>query len=160
MAIEKVRAHLEKFGCAQGIMEKEVSSATVELAALAVGVEAARIAKTLSFYAGDAGALLVVCAGDTKIDNAKFKAQFGMKAKMLRGEDVERLTGHAPGGVCPFANPEGTQVYLDTSLRRFSSVFPACGSSNSMIELTCEALEEYTGAQGWVEVCKAWENEK
>lgn len=156
MAIEGVRAYLAQYGRAQDVMEKEMSSATVELAAQAVGVEAARIAKTLALYGADGHALLIVCAGDTKLDNPKFKQRFGMKARMLAGEDVERLTGHAPGGVCPFANPEGAKVYLDESLRRFTTVFPACGSSHSMIELGCEELFTYSHALEWVDVCKGW----
>lgn len=159
MAIEAVRAYFAQLGREDDVMEKELSSATVELAAQAVGVEAARIAKTLAFYGKEGGALLIVCAGDAKIDNAKFKAKFGMKARMIAGEDVEALTGHAPGGVCPFVNPEGTQVYLDESLRRFSTVFPACGSSHSMIELTCEDLYAYAHAAAWIDVCKGWQTE-
>ncbi|HIV13363.1 MAG: YbaK/EbsC family protein [Clostridiales bacterium] len=156
MAIDKVKEYFRQFGKEQDVQEFQVSSATVELAAAALGVEGARIAKSMSFYEkeGD-GCLIVVTAGDQKVDNAKFKHFFGMKAKMLKGEDVERLTGHAPGGVCPFCNPEGTRVYLDESMKRFEAVFPACGSANSAIRLTCEELEKYSGALGWVDVCKA-----
>lgn len=157
MAIEAVRAYLAKYGREGDVMEKELSSATVELAAQAVGVEPARIAKTLAFYGENGQAVLIACAGDAKIDNRKFKDQFGMKARMLAGEDVERLTGHAPGGVCPFANPAGTDVYLDESLRRFTTVFPACGSSHSMIELTCDDFYAYAQAQAWIDVCKGWQ---
>ncbi len=156
MAIEKVREYFRQLGREQDILEFPVSSATVELAAQAVGTEPARIAKTLSFYEkeGD-GCILVITAGDTKIDNSKFKHFFGFKAKMLSGEDVERLTGHAVGGVCPFANPEHVAVYLDDSMKRFSTVFPAAGSANSAIELTCDELTSYSHAKQWVDVCKA-----
>ena len=156
MSIEKVRAFFAARGREGDIREFSVSSATVE-AAVAAGCEAARIAKTLSFAVGD-GCVLVVCAGDTRIDNAKFKAHFHTKAKMLSPEEVVAFTGHAVGGVCPFAieNPAVT-VWLDISLRRFATVFPAAGSSNSAIELTPEELEEYAAAAGWVDVCKNWE---
>ena len=159
MAIEAVRAYFAQYGREGDVMEKELSSATVELAAQALGVEAARIAITLAFYGADGQALLIVCAGDAKIDNAKFKAKFGMKARMIAGEDVEKLTGHATGGVCPFSNPEGTQAYVDESLRRFETVFPACGSSHSMIELTCDELFTYAHANAWIDVCKGWQAE-
>ena len=154
MSIEKVRAFFAGRGREKDILEFDVSSATVELAAQAVGCEAARIAKTLSFAVGE-GCVLVVCAGDTKIDNTKFKAQFHTKAKMLPPDQVVAFTGHAVGGVCPFAieNPAVT-TYLDVSLRRFATVYPAAGSSNSAIELTPEELEEYSNSAGWVDVCK------
>lgn len=156
MAIDKVKEYFRQFGKEQDVQEFPVSSATVELAAAALGVEGARIAKSMSFYDREEGScLLVVTAGDQKVDNSKFKHFFGMKAKMLKGEDVERLTGHAPGGVCPFCNPEGTRVYLDESMKRFETVFPACGSSNSAIKLTCQELERYSHALGWVDVCKS-----
>lgn len=156
MAIDKVKEYFRQFGKEQDVQEFPVSSATVELAAAALGVEGARIAKSMSFYDKEEGScLLVVTAGDQKVDNSKFKHFFGMKAKMLKGEDVERLTGHAPGGVCPFCNPEGTRVYLDESMKRFETVFPACGSSNSAIKLTCQELERYSRALGWVDVCKS-----
>ena len=136
-------------------MEFPVSSATVELAAQAVGVEPARIAKTLSFYTKDKeSAILIVTAGDTKIDNSKFKHYFEMKAKMLAAEDVERMTGHAVGGVCPFGNPASVSVYLDISMKRFESVFPAAGSANSAVEMTCADLEKYSLAKDWIDVCK------
>ncbi|MEY8336924.1 YbaK/EbsC family protein [Lachnospiraceae bacterium 62-35] len=155
MAIEKVKEYLKPFGRDKDVLEFEVSSATVELAAHAVGVEPARIAKTMSFCTKEeGGCLLVVTAGDRKIDNSKFKSAFGMKAKMPKGEEVEALTGHEIGGVCPFANPEGVSVYLDESLKRFSTIFPAAGSSNSAIELSCEELERLSLAVGWVDVCK------
>lgn len=137
------------------IQEFDVSSATVELAAAALHCEPQRIAKTLSFMAGER-AVLIVAAGDTKIDNAKYKAKFGKKAKMLTPEEVKTLVGHAVGGVCPFAVNEGTEVYLDVSLKRFETVFPACGSSNSAIELTIPELEQYSGYTGWVDVCKGY----
>lgn len=153
MAIEKVREYFQSFGMADKIMEFDTSSATVELAALAVGTEPARIAKTLSFKDKE-GCILVVTAGDMKIDNAKFKGYFHMKAKMLSPEEVKALVGHEIGGVCPFAVGDGVKVYTDISLRRFSTVFPAAGSSNSAIELDCEQLFKYSGSLGWIDVCK------
>lgn len=155
MAIEKVKAYFGKYGMEERIQEFDVSSATVELAAAALHCEPQRIAKTLSFMARER-AVLIVAAGDTKIDNAKYKAKFGKKAKMLTPEEVETLVGHAVGGVCPFAVNEGTEVYLDVSLKRFETVFPACGSSNSAIELTIPELEQYSGYTGWVDVCKGY----
>lgn len=155
MSVEIVRNYFNKNEIQKEILEFPVSSATVELAAQAVGVEPARIAKTLSFYTKEKdAAILIVTAGDMKIDNVKFKHYFGMKAKMLASEDVERLTGHAIGGVCPFGNPKSTAVYLDISLKRFETVFPAAGSSSSAVELTCEELEKYSRAQEWIDVCK------
>lgn len=155
MAIEKVKAYFEKYNLADRIQEFEMSSATVELAAAALHCEPKRIAKTLSFMVGGQ-AILVVTAGDAKIDNAKYKAQFGTKAKMLSADEVVDLIGHAIGGVCPFAVKEGVAVYLDESLKRFETVFPACGSSNSAIELTIEKLEKYSNYSAWVDVCKCW----
>lgn len=153
MSIEKVRTYLQKFGLEKRIREFPVSSATVELAAKALGCEACRIAKTLSFSCGN-DTLLLVAAGDCKIDNAKYKQTFHAKAKMLSPEEALALTGHAVGGVCPFAVPENVKIYLDVSLRRFNTIFPACGSSNSAIELTPEELENCTENSGWVDVCK------
>lgn len=138
------------------IQEFAVSSATVELAAAALYCEPQRIAKTLSFMV-DGHAILIVAAGDAKIDNPKYKAQFGTKARMLSPQEVETLVGHAVGGVCPFAVNEGIEVYLDVSLKRFETVFPACGSSNSAIELTIAELEQYSGYVGWIDVCKGYE---
>ena len=157
MSIEACRAYFRTLGREQDIREFDVSSATVELAAQAVGCEGARIAKTLSFAVGE-GCVLVVCAGDAKIDNPKFKAQFHTKATMLSPDQVLEFTGHAVGGVCPFAieNPK-TTTYLDISLRRFATVFPAAGSGNSAIELTCDELAEYAHSAGWVDVCKNWQ---
>lgn len=155
MSIERVKAYFASVGLADRVREFEVSSATVELAALALGCEGKRIAKTLSFM-GPAGPLLVVAAGDARIDNAKFKAQFGLKAKMLTPEQAVELVGHAVGGICPFAVNEGVEVWLDESLKRFETVFPACGSSNSAIELTIPELEKYAAPKGWVDVCKGW----
>lgn len=155
MAIDRVRAYLRTFGAEERILEFPVSSATVALAAQALGCEEARIAKTLSFAQGE-GCILVVAAGDAKVDNAKFKARFAMKAKMLSPDDAQRLVGHAVGGVCPFGVNAGVPVYLDESLRRFETVFPACGSANSAIELTLEELERFSRAEGWVDVCKGW----
>lgn len=137
------------------ILEFPVSSATVELAAEALHCEPCRIAKTLSFMVGEKP-VLIVAAGDTKIDNPKYKAQFGTKAKMLTPEQAEILVGHAVGGVCPFAVQPGVEVYLDASLKQFETVFPACGSSNSAIELTIPELERYSGYTAWVDVCKGW----
>ena len=155
MAIERVQAYFRALHMEERIRVLEASSATVELAAQAVGVEPARIAKTLSFCGKEEGScLLVVTAGDQKVDNSKFKHFFGMKAKMPKGEDVEKLTGHAIGGVCPFANPPHTEVYLDESMKRFTTVFPAAGSASSAIELTCGELFELSRAKAWVDVCK------
>jgi prolyl-tRNA editing enzyme YbaK/EbsC (Cys-tRNA(Pro) deacylase) len=156
MSIEKVREYFKKWGKSEDILEFSTSSATVELAAQAVGVEPARIAKTISLKNGT-GALLVVAAGDAKIDNGKFKKEFGFKARMLTPDEVVSLTGHQVGGVCPFGLSGNVQVYLDVSLKRFDTVFPACGSSNSAIELTCAELEEYSSPVKWVDVCKDWQ---
>lgn len=157
MSIQKVRAYFERLGIADRIREFDVSSATVELAAVAVGVEGARIAKSLSFKVGDRP-IIVVAAGDAKVDNSKYKAQFHTKAKMLSHEEAHDLIGHDVGGVCSFALPEDVRVYLDVSLRRFETVFPAAGSSSSAIELTCEELEKYSSNfVEWVDVCKAWQ---
>lgn len=156
MAIEKVKEYFARFGMADRVREFDVSSATVELAAQALGCEPCRIAKTLSFLVEE-GAILIVAAGDAKIDNPKYKAQFGTKAKMLAFDQVEELVGHAVGGVCPFAVNQGVRVYLDQSLKRFETVFPACGSASSAIELTIAELEEYSGFTAWVDVCKGWE---
>ena len=160
MSIETVRACFRALGREQDILEFPVSSATVELAAQAVGVIPARIAKTLSFSVED-GCVLIVCAGDAKIDNTKYKAMFQCKAKMLTAEEVLDFTGHAVGGVCPFGidNPAVT-TYLDISLRRFDTVYPAAGSSNSAIQLTCDELAEYAHSADWVDVCKNWQPEE
>lgn len=153
MSFEKAKAHLEKKGFADRIKEFDVSSATVALAAEAVGCEPAHIAKTLSFSLDD-GAVLVVAAGDTKVDNKKFKEKFHTKAKMLAFDDVEKLIGHAVGGVCPFGICDGVKVYFDESLRRFDYIYPACGSSNSAVKLSCEDLENAVDSYEWVDVCK------
>lgn len=155
MAIEKVKAYFKQWNMENRIMELEVSSATVELAAEALGCEPERIAKTLSFKTGD-DPVLVVMAGDAKVDNAKFKAQFHVKAKMLAPEEVEVLIGHSIGGVCPFGINENVDVYLDISLKRFDTVFPACGSSNSAIEFNINELEKYSNSIAWIDVCKNW----
>ena len=155
MSIETVRAYFKTCGREGDVLEFPVSSATVELAAQALGVIPARIAKTLSFLVEDR-CILILAAGDAKIDNKKYKAQFHTKAKMLLAGQVEPLTGHAVGGVCPFANPEGTTAYLDVSLKRFDTVFPAAGSPNSAIELSCAELEAFSHSAGWVGVCKDW----
>ena len=153
MSIEKVRSYFKHLGIEGRIQEFDVSSATVALAAQALGCDGCRIAKTLSFKCGDS-VILVVAAGDARIDNPKYKARFGAKAKMLSHEEAESLVGHSVGGVCPFAVNEGVTVYLDESLKRFETVFPACGSSNSAIELTIDELERYSNATAWVDVCK------
>lgn len=158
MAIETVREYLKQWGRDKDILEFDTSSATVEMASNALGVEPSLIAKTLSFRTEE-GALLVVAAGDAKIDNSKFKGEFGMKARMLTPEEVVEYTGHAIGGVCPFGNRENVPVYPDVSLKRFDYVYPACGSSNSAIRLTCGEIEEYTNCVRWVDVCKGWEEE-
>lgn len=156
MAIEAVRAYFSKIGMASRIRELDESSATVELAAQALGCEPCRIAKTLSFLVGGQ-AILIVTAGDAKIDNAKYRVQFKAKAKMPTPDEVETLIGHAVGGVCPFAVKDGVTVYLDVSLKRFMTVFPACGSGNSAIELTIPELETYSGYVAWIDVCKNWQ---
>lgn len=156
MAFETAKAHLAQFGVAGRIQEFSTSSATVELAAQALGCTPCRIAKTLSFSLPD-GVLLIVAAGDARIDNSKFRAVFHTKAKMLPANEVERAVGHAVGGVCPFGVNPGVSVYLDESLRRFDTVFPACGSENSAVELTLSELEQCSGSLGWVDVCKGYE---
>ncbi|MBD5098821.1 MAG: YbaK/EbsC family protein [Clostridiales bacterium] len=155
MAIERVREYFKQYGMADRVREFDVSSATVELAAQALNCEPCRIAKTLSFLV-DGRAILIVAAGDAKVDNPKYKAQFGTKAKMLAPDEVETLVGHGVGGVCPFGINEGVTVYLDESLKRFETVFPACGSSNSAIELSIPELERYSGYASWLDVCKGW----
>lgn len=158
MSIQKVREYFKQFGIDDKIMEFDVSSATVELAAQAVGVEGARICKTLSFKDGEDGCILIQTAGDTKIDNRKFKDKFAQKAKMLSPDEVIAFTGHAIGGVCAFGidpdKADKVKVYCDVSMKRFDTVFPACGSSNSAIELTCDELFKYSNALEWVDVCK------
>lgn len=156
MAIDKVKEYFKKYNMESRILEFEVSSATVELAAEAAHCEPCRIAKSLTFMVNGTP-IMVVVAGDAKIDNSKYKKQFGVKAKMLTAEEVETLIGHAVGGVCPFAVKEGAEVYLDESLKRFETVFPACGSSNSAIELTIPEMEAYSGYSAWVNVAKGWE---
>ena len=153
MSIERARAHLAKYGLEDRIRELIVSSATVALAAEALGCEPARIAKTLSFENGE-GAILVIAAGDARIDNAKFKHRFGMKAHMLSAERVEPLIGHGVGGVCPFGIHEGIPVYLDESLKRFDIVYPAAGTAASAVMLTLSELERASEADGWVDVTK------
>lgn len=160
MSIEKVRAYFQGFGIAERIMEFPVSSATVELAAQALGVEGARIAKSMSFKIGEEP-IIIVMAGDARVDNAKYKAQFHTKAKMLTHEEAHDWIGHDVGGVCPFALPEDVKVYLDASLKRFSTVFPAAGSDNSAVEMTCDELERYaSNFVEWVDVCKGWRPEE
>lgn len=156
MSIEVVRNYFRPLGLEERILEFPVSSATVELAAQAVCCEPARIAKTLSFKVGEE-AVLIVAAGDAKIDNRKYKDQFGKKAVMLSPEEVVSLIGHAVGGVCPFGVSDTVSVYLDASMKRFETVFPAAGSSNSAIEMTLEELEKYSHAKEWIDVCKGWQ---
>lgn len=155
MAIETVKAYFSQFGMDGNILEFDVSSATVELAAQALKCEPKRIAKTISFADGT-GCVLIVAAGDAKVDNAKYKARFGIKAKMLSSDEVLEKVGHVVGGVCPFGVKEDVPVYLDVSLKRFETVFPACGSANSAIELSIPQLERYAHCMDWVDVCKAW----
>lgn len=159
MSIEKVKKHFEKYGIENRILEFDVSSATVELAAAALGCLPEKIAKTLSFSVADTP-ILIVAAGDAKVDNAKFKSKFGVKAKMLPADTVETLIGHSVGGVCPFGINNGVRVFLDESLKRFETVFPACGSSNSAIELSIPELEKYSGYEEWIDVCKGWISEQ
>ena len=160
MSIQKVREYFRGFGIEDRIREFDVSSATVELAAVAVGVEGARIAKSLSFKVEDKPIIIVV-AGDAKVDNSRYKAQFHTKAKMLTHEEAHELIGHDVGGVCPFALPEDVKVYLDVSMKRFETVFPAAGSSNSAVEMTCDELERYaSNFAAWVDVCKGWRPEE
>ena len=155
MSVEKVREYFKKYNMDNRVQEFKESSATVELAAKAVGCEPERIAKTLSFKV-DEQPILIVVAGDAKIDNSKYKSYFNKKAKMLTYEEVLELVGHPVGGVCPFAINEGVTVYLDESLKRFETVYPACGSSNSAIELSIEELETYSNYNSWIDVCKEW----
>lgn len=155
MSVERVKAYFRQYGEENRIRELGASSATVELAAAALHCEPQRIAKTLSFMV-DGSPILIVAAGDAKIDNSAYKARFGTKAKMLSPEEVAALTGHAVGGVCPFGVTDGVTVYLDNSLKRFETVFPACGSSNSAIELSIAELEKYSGFSAWIDICKGW----
>jgi len=155
MSLENVKLYFEKYGREKDIIELDSSTATVELAAQSLNVEPARIAKTISLKNGDS-AILIVTAGDAKIDNSKFKAEFNMKAKMLSPEEALEYTGHEIGGVCPFGLKNNLPVFLDISLKRFSTVLPACGSRNSAIELTCDELAEYSLNQKWIDVCKNW----
>lgn len=157
MAFDMAKEHLRKAGLEDRIYEFEVSSATVELAAQAVGCEPARIAKTLSFMV-DQKAVLIVAAGDAKVDNHKYKEQFHTKARMLSLDEVTEMVGHSVGGVCPFGVKEGVSVYLDESLKRFDVVYPACGSASSAVHLTIPELELASGSPVWVDVCKAWQD--
>ncbi|OCA90561.1 EBSC protein [Bacillus sp. FJAT-27225] len=159
MSLQSVKEHLKQWNRDQDIMEFETSSATVELAAEAIGVIPARIAKTLSFRGEGDSAILIVAAGDAKIDNKKFRHTFGFKARMLTAEEVLEQTGHAIGGVCPFGLKNELNVFLDESMKRFTTLFPACGSSNSAIEVTLDELQNYSFATGWVDVCKGWQEE-
>ncbi len=156
MSIERVKNYFKQYGLEDRILEFDTSSKTVELAAQAIGCEEKQITKTMSFLVGDR-AILISTAGDAKIANPKFKEKFHTKAKMIPFEQVEELIGHGVGGVCPFATNEDVDVYLDVSLKRFTTVFPAAGSGNSAIELTLEELEKYSNAKEWIDVCKDWE---
>lgn len=156
MSIARVKEHFSAFNRAHDVLEFASSSATVEMAAATIGVIPARIAKTLSFRGAGENAILIVAAGDAKIDNKKFREAFGFKARMLSPDEVLEQTGHEIGGVCPFGLVRELEVYLDVSMKRFSTLFPACGSTNSAIELTCEELALYSGSRDWVDVCKNW----
>ncbi|RKQ30767.1 YbaK/EbsC family protein [Oceanobacillus halophilus] len=160
MSIESVKKHFKKFDREQEVMEFDSSSATVEEAANTIGVKPARIAKTLCFRGEVEGTILIVAAGDVKIDNKKFRHTFGYKARMLSPDQVLEQTEHKIGGVCPFGLKKNLDVYLDKSMKRFETVFPACGSTNSAIELTLEELGIYASAKDWVDVCKGWFNEE
>ncbi|MBQ6479905.1 MAG: YbaK/EbsC family protein [Anaerolineaceae bacterium] len=157
MSVERVKEYFSQYGIESRIQEFTVSSATVELAAAALGCEPCRIAKTLSFMTEECP-ILIVTAGDTKIDNPKYKARFHTKAKMLTPDEAVCLIGHEVGGICPFAVNKGVKIYLDDSLRRFDTVYPAAGSGNSAIELTLPELEKYSNALGWIDVCKGWKS--
>lgn len=156
MSLESVKAHFKQWDRDGDVMEFDTSSATVEQAAETIGVASARIAKTLSFRGSEEKAILIVAAGDAKIDNKKFRHQFGFKARMLSPDEVLEQTGHAIGGVCPFGLNNELEVYLDVSMQRFETVFPACGSTNSAIELTKDDLFQYSFAKEWIDVCKGW----
>ena len=158
MSLEKVKQYFDALGLGQRIHVLDKSSATVEEAAVAVGCEPERIAKTMSFLLGD-DPILIVTAGDARVDNKKYKEYFHQKAKMIPGELVEKYIGHAPGGVCPFAIPQGTKVFLDISLKRFAIVYPAAGTSNSAIELSIKELEDSSAYTAWIDVCKGWQEE-
>ena len=158
MSLEKVKQYFDALGLGQRIHVLDQSSATVEEAAVAVGCEPERIAKTMSFLLGD-DPILIVTAGDARVDNKKYKEYFHQKAKMIPGELVEKYIGHAPGGVCPFAIPQGTKVFLDISLKRFAIVYPAAGTSNSAVELSIKELEASSAYTAWIDVCKGWQEE-
>lgn len=158
MSLEKVKQYFDTLGLGQRVHVLDQSSATVEEAAIAVGCEPERIAKTMSFLLGD-DPILIVTAGDARVDNKKYKEYFHQKAKMIPGELVENYIGHAPGGVCPFVIPQGTKVFLDISLKRFAIVYPAAGTSNSAVELSIKELEDSSGYTAWIDVCKGWQEE-
>ena len=155
MGIDKVRAHLKKWGKDGAIREYDTSFVSAEQAAPIIGCEPERIAKTIALKSGD-GAILLVVSGDAKTDNGKFKREFGFRPTMLTPAETVELTGHPVGGICPYGLANAIPVYLDKSLKRFKSVFPGCGSINTAIELTCDELEEYSGSEKWVDVCKNW----
>ena len=158
MSLEQVKQYFDSLGLGQRVHELAQSSATVEEAAVAVGCEPERIAKTMSFLLGEEP-ILIVTAGDARIDNKKYKEHFHQKAKMIPGELVEQYVGHAPGGVCPFVSPEKTRVFLDVSLKRFEIVYPAAGTSNSAVELSIKELEDCSRSREWIDVCKDWSKE-
>lgn len=160
MSLESVKAHFKQWNRDADVMEFDTSSATVEQAAETIGVDPARIAKTLSFRGSGEKAILVVAAGDAKFDNKKFRTQFGFKARMLSPDEVLEQTGHAIGGVCPFGLKNELDVYLDVSMQRFETLYPACGSTNSAIELTKDELFQYSFAKEWIDVCKGWEEDE
>lgn len=153
MSIESVKEYFKQYGKDKDILEFDVSSATVDLAAQALSIDPSRIAKTLSFRSNEEGCILLVTAGDTKINNSKFKKEFGIKAKMLSSDEVLEYTGHPIGGVCPFDNPKNVKVYTDVSMKRFNTLYPACGSSNSAIRLTYDEIFNYSNSLNWVDVC-------
>ncbi|MBS5607520.1 YbaK/EbsC family protein [Clostridium sp. AF18-27] len=159
MAFNIAKDHLNHFNLAGRVQVFDVSSATVDLAAQAVGCEPAHIAKTLSFIV-NGQPVLVVAAGDAKVDNRRYKDEFGTKAKMLTPQEAEDLVGHAVGGVCPFGVKPGVRVFLDQSLKRFEEVYPACGSANSAVRLSIPELELSSGCEKWVDVCKGWREQE
>jgi prolyl-tRNA editing enzyme YbaK/EbsC (Cys-tRNA(Pro) deacylase) len=160
LTIESVKAHFKQWNREAEVMEFETTSATVGQAAETIGVEPAQIAKTLSFRGDQDKAILIVAAGDAKIDNKKYRQEFGFKARMLTPEEVLEQTGHVIGGVCPFGLKNKLVVYLDVSMKRFDTLFPACGSTNSAIELTCDEIFQFSSATKWVDVCKDWEDDR
>ena len=158
MSFERVKSYFKSIGMIDRVKEFDKSSATVDLAAKAIGCEPELIAKTMSFQLGDK-AILIVTAGDAKVDNRKYKDYFGKKAKFIKAESLESIIGHPPGGICPFAVNEDVRIFLDESLKRFDIVYPAAGSENSAVKLNLEELEKYSNSEAWVDVCKEWQIE-